>query len=57
MTSELSTMTRPSWVALPGIAHNFIELHKAVIHVIIWSVFCDRSWERLREEGEGDDRR
>ena len=28
-------MTRPSWVALHGIAHNFIELHKAVIHVII----------------------
>ena len=35
MTSELSTMTRPSGVALHGIAHNFIELHKAVIHVII----------------------
>ena len=33
--SELSTMTRPSWVALQGMAHSFIELHKAVIHVII----------------------
>jgi len=35
--SELSTMTRPSWVALHGMAHNFIsfiELDKAVVHVI-----------------------
>ena len=30
--SELSTMT--SWVALHGMAHSFIELDKAVIHVI-----------------------
>ena len=32
--SELSTMTHPSWVALHGMAHSFIELDKAVIHVI-----------------------
>ena len=32
--SELSTMTRPSWVALQGMAHSFIVLDKAVIHVI-----------------------
>ena len=32
--SELSTMTHPSWVALQGMAHSFIELDKAVIHVI-----------------------
>ena len=32
--SELSTMTGPSWVALHGIAHSFIELDKAVVHVI-----------------------
>ena len=32
---KLSTMTRPSWVALHGLAHSFIELHKAVIHVVI----------------------
>ena len=32
--SELSTMTRPSWVALHGMAHSFIELEKAVVHVI-----------------------
>ena len=31
--SELSTMTHPSWVALNGMAHSFIELDKAVIHV------------------------
>ena len=33
--SELSTVTCPSWVALHGMAHNFLELHKTVIHVII----------------------
>ena len=45
--SELSIMTRPFWVALRGMAHNFIELNKAVVHVIIlvsflrlWSSFC-----------------
>ena len=32
--SELPTMTRPFWVALHGMAHNFIELCKAVVHVI-----------------------
>ena len=32
--SELFTMTRPSWVALHGMAHSFIELDKAVFHVI-----------------------
>ena len=32
--SELSTMTRPSWVALHGMAHSFIKLDKAVVHVI-----------------------
>ena len=32
--SELSTMTHPSWVALHGMAHSFIELDKAVVHVI-----------------------
>ena len=30
--SKLFTMTRPSWVALQGMAHSFIELDKAVIH-------------------------
>ena len=32
--SELSTMTRLSWVALHGMAHSFIELDKAVVPVI-----------------------
>ena len=32
--SELSTMTHPSCVALHGMAHTFIQLDKAVIHVI-----------------------
>ena len=32
--SELSTMTRLSWVALCGLAHSFIELEKAVVCVI-----------------------
>ena len=32
--SELSTMTRPSWVVLHGMMHSFIELDKAVVHVI-----------------------
>ena len=33
--SELSTMPHLSWGTLHGMAHSFIELHKAVIHVII----------------------
>ena len=42
--SELSTMTRLSWVALHGMAHSFIELDKAEIHVsslvsFLWSWF------------------
>ena len=45
--SELSTMTRLSWVALHVIAYSFIELDKAVVHVIrlvsflwLWFLFC-----------------
>ena len=30
--SELSTVTHPSLVALPGIAHSFIELYKPLCH-------------------------
>ena len=37
--SELSTMTHLSWVALQGMAHSFIELDKAVVHVISWVSF------------------
>ena len=32
--SELSTMTRLSWVALHSMAHSFIELDMAVFHMI-----------------------
>ena len=39
--SELSTVTHPSWVALHGMAHSFIELDKAAIHVISLVSFCD----------------
>ena len=45
--SELFTMTCPCWVALHGMAYRFIELDKAVIHVIssvsflwLWFSFC-----------------
>ena len=38
--SGLTTMTCPSWVALYGMAHSFIELVKAVVHVIRLFSFC-----------------
>ena len=45
--SDLSTMTRLSWVALHSMAHSFIELDKVVIHMIslisflwLWFSFC-----------------
>ena len=42
--SELSTMTHLSWVALRGMAHSFIELKKAVIHLMsflwLWFSLC-----------------
>ena len=34
-------MTRPSWVALHGKAYSFIELDKAVVHVISLISFLD----------------
>ena len=52
--SELSTMTRSSWVALQGMTHNFIELDKALVLVIrlvsflwLWFSVC------LPPDGEG----
>ena len=52
--SELSTMIHSSWVALHGMAHSFIELDKAVVHVIrsvtflwLWFSVCPPS------DGEG----
>ena len=45
--SELSTVSRPSWVALHGMARSFTELDKAVVHGIrlvsflwLWFSFC-----------------
>ena len=52
--SDLSTMIRPSWVTLHGMLHSFIELDKAVVHVIrlvsflgLWFSVC------LPSDGEG----
>ena len=52
--SQISTMTRPSGVALHSMAHTFNELEKAVVHVIrlisflwVWFSFC------LPSDGEG----
>ena len=39
--SELFTMTHLSWVALNGMAHTFIELDEAVVHVISLIIFCE----------------
>ena len=38
---DLSTMTHLSWVALHSMAHSFIELDKAVVHVIGLVSFLD----------------
>ena len=52
--SELFTMTCPSWVALHGMAHSFIELDKAVVCVIrlasflqLWFSVC-LWWRSIR---------
>ena len=52
--SELSTRTHLSWVALYSMAHSFIKLGKAVVHVIrlvsflwLWFSVC------LPSDGEG----
>ena len=34
-------MTHLSWVALHDMSHSFIELDKAVVHMIRLIVFCD----------------
>ena len=52
--SEISTMTHLSWVALHCMAHSFIELDKAVVHVIrlfsfLWLWFSDSAlWRMIR---------
>ena len=47
-------MIHPAWVALHGMAHSFIELYMAVVHVIklvsflcLWVLVC------LLSDGEG----
>ena len=52
--SELSTISYLSWVALQGMVHSFIELDKAVVHMIrlasflwLWFSVC------LPSDGEG----
>ena len=58
--SELSTMTHPSWVAIHGMAHSFIELDKAVVHVISLVIFQftdkekKKKWERGTFMGDGE---
>ena len=56
--SDLSTMTHPSWMAIYCMSHSFIELDKAVVHVIrlvtflfLWFSVCVPSEkdERLME--------
>ena len=38
--SDLSTMTRPSWAALHGMAHHLIELARLWSMCSVWLVFC-----------------
>ena len=45
--SELSTVTRPSWVALHGMADSFTELDKAVVHVIRLVSFLRLSFQSV----------
>ena len=59
--SELSTMTCLVWVALHGMAHSFIELDKAVVHVIrlvsflcLWFSVCGGSDSKASGCNEGD---
>ena len=47
-TLELSTMTHPSWVALYGMAHSFIELCKPLRH----DKAVIQEGERLKAKGE-----
>ena len=46
-------MTHLPWVALHGMAHSFIELHKAVIHVIRLVSFCDCGFHSVHEVLKG----
>ena len=39
------TLHHRSWVVLHGLAHSFIELDKAVVHVIRFTSFCDGGFQ------------
>ena len=52
--SELSTMTRPSWVVLHGMAYSFIELDKSMW--LDWLVFCDCGFQFVCPLMEKDER-
>ena len=52
--SDLSTMTCLSWVALHGMAHCFIELDKAVVHVVRLVSFL-RLWFSLCLPSDGEE--
>ena len=54
--SELSTMTRPSWVALRGIAHGPIELDSVVVMWSDWLLFCDYCFQSVCPLMEKDKR-
>ena len=54
--SELSTMTRPSWVALHGMAHSFIELDKDWSMWSDWLGFCDCDFQFVCPLMEKDNR-
>ena len=47
--SELSTMTRLSWVALHGMAHNSTELGKPLCRDRQWSMKEGKLWEMVRD--------
>ena len=42
-------MTHPSWAALRDMIHSFIELDKAVVHVIRLVSFRDCGFHSVRE--------
>ena len=54
--SELSTMTRPSWVALHGMARSFIELDRLWSMWSDWLVFCDCGFQSVCPLMEKDKR-
>ena len=54
--SELSIMTHLSWVTLHSMAHSFIELDKAVVHVIRLVTFFDCGFQSVCPLMEKDKR-